>query len=138
MSFRNLKKRVPAHLDPEFEGFLVTNFKLMTFKQKKRKMEYSSMNEQSSWKTDQDCISDLRTYLRENRVALKLRQLIEKLEEENTNLTKELENIGMKKIFFEELADQKIKECEKLDSNLLTTKIDVTALNLEVYNETFT
>ena len=50
-------------------------------------MEYSSMNEQSSWKTDQDCISDLRTYLRENRVALKLRQLIEKLEEENTNLT---------------------------------------------------
>ena len=82
---------------------------MMNFKQKKRKMEYSSMNEQSSWKTDQDCISDLRTYLRENRVALKLRQLIEKLEEENTNLTKELENIGMKKIFFEELADQKIK-----------------------------
>ena len=90
------------------------------------------------WKTYQDCISDLRTYLRENRVALKLRLLIEKLEEENTNLTKELENIGMKKIFFEELADQKIKECEKLDSNLLTAKIDVTALNLEVYNETFT
>ena len=39
------------------------------------------MNEQSPWKTYQDCISDLRTYLRENRVALKLRLLIEKLEE---------------------------------------------------------
>ena len=125
------EKNVDSKSKQNQQGIKRRNFMKKT-PPKRRKIVNRNVQPSSSIQNTSN-ISDLRTYLSEKNVDdLKLKCLIQKLEEENSNLQNKLEEIGQEKISIEELSVQKSRDYEKLQSDLLATKIDVTTLKFEV------
>ena len=86
----------------------------------------SSSNQNTSNKS-----SDLRIEKNVNDLELKS-TLHQKLEEDNVNLKKKLEEMAQEKLDIVVLSAQKSRDYEKLQADLLATKVNVTTLKFEV------
>ena len=85
----------------------------------------SSLNQNTS-----NISSDLR--IEKNINDLELKSILQRLEEDNVNLQKKLEEMAQEKLDIVALSAQKTRDYEKLQADLLATKVNVTTLKYEV------
>ena len=93
-------------------------------------MNRNAKQPSSSNQNTSNISSDLR--IEKNVNDLELKSTLQKLEEDNVNLQKQLEEMAQEKLDIVVLSAQKSRDYEKLQADLLATKVNVTTLKFEV------
>ena len=113
------------------QGIKRQNFLKKTPPKRRKIVNRNAEQPSSSNQNTSNISSDLRIEKNVNDLELKS-TLHQKLEEDNVNLKKKLEEMAQEKLDIVVLSAQKSRDYEKLQADLLATKVNVTTLKFEV------
>ena len=128
---QRLWKNVDYKSKQQKQGIKRQNFLKKTPPKRRKIMNRNAEQPSSSNQNTSNISSDLRIEKNVNDLELKS-TLHQKLEEDNVNLKKKLEEMAQEKLDIVVLSAQKSRDYEKLQADLLATKVNVTTLKFEV------
>ena len=128
---QRLWKNVDYKSKQQKQGIKRQNFLKKTPPKRRKIMNRNAEQPSSSNQNTSNISSDLRIQKNVNDLELKS-TLHQKLEEDNVNLKKKLEEMAQEKLDIVVLSAQKSRDYEKLQADLLATKVNVTTLKFEV------
>ena len=128
---QRLWKNVDYKSKQQKQGIKRQNFLKKTPPKRRKIVNRNAEQPSSSNQNTSNISSDLRIEKNVNDLELKS-TLHQKLEEDNVNLKKKLEEMAQEKLDFVVLSAQKSRDYEKLQADLLATKVNVTTLKFEV------
>ena len=128
---QRLWKNVDYKSKQQKQGIKRQNFLKKTPPKRRKIVNRNAEQPSSSNQNTSNISSDLRIEKNVNDLELKS-TLHQKLEEDNVNLKKKLEEMAQEKLDIVVLSAQKSRDYEKLQADLLATKVNVTTLKFEV------
>ena len=128
---QRLWKNVDYKSKQQKQGIKRQNFLKKTPPKRRKIVNRNAEQPSSSNQNTSNISSDLRIEKNVNDLELKS-TLHQKLEEDNVNLKKKLEEMAQEKLDIVVLSAQKSRDYEKLQADLLATKVNVTTLKYEV------
>ena len=128
---QRLWKNVDYKSKKQKQGIKRQNFLKKTPPKRRKIVNRNAEQPSSSNQNTSNISSDLRIEKNVNDLELKS-TLHQKLEEDNVNLKKKLEEMAQEKLDIVVLSAQKSRDYEKLQADLLATKVNVTTLKFEV------
>ena len=128
---QRLWKNVDYKSKQQKQGIKRQNFLKKTPPKRRKIVNRNAEQPSSSNQNTSNISSDLRIEKNVNDLELKS-TLHQKLEEDNVNLQKKLEEMAQEKLDIVVLSAQKSRDYEKLQADLLATKVNVTTLKFEV------
>ena len=128
---QRLWKNVDYKSKQQKQGIKRQNFLKKTSPKRRKIVNRNAEQPSSSNQNTSNISSDLRIEKNVNDLELKS-TLHQKLEEDNVNLKKKLEEMAQEKLDIVVLSAQKSRDYEKLQADLLATKVNVTTLKFEV------
>ena len=128
---QRLWKNVDYKSKQQKQGIKRQNFLKKTPPKRRKIVNRNAEQPSSSNQNTSNISSDLRIEKNVNDLELKS-TLHQKLEEDNINLKKKLEEMAQEKLDIVVLSAQKSRDYEKLQADLLATKVNVTTLKFEV------
>ena len=127
---QRLWKNVDFKSKQQKQGTKRQNFLKKTPPKRRKIVNRNAEQPSSSNQNTSNISSDLR--IEKNVNDLELKSLLQKMEEDNVNLQKKLEEMAQEKLDIVVLSAQKSRDYEKLQADLLATKVNVTTLKFEV------